>query len=98
MVSDYIMEGPSRALTATIITDTPQAIKEALMTQLGRGVSSWEVNGGYDNATHTVIMCTIPRRQLDGLKQIIAYIDPSAFVSIGVTQQAIGAGFTRAKL
>ena len=91
--SDYVLEGASRARTATIITDKPQALKLAIMEQLNRTVSYWDGVGGYSGDSRTVMMCTIYRPQLGELCGIISVVDPDAFVSIGVTQQVMGAGF-----
>ncbi|MBW7882557.1 MAG: YitT family protein [Caldilineaceae bacterium] len=94
LATDYTLEGPSRARTAMIVTRQPQPIVEALITDLGRGVSHWEATGGYTGEPRTVVMCTIYRPQVTDLKRIVARLDPKAFVIIGTTQQALGEGFT----
>ena len=93
IATDYVLEGPSRTRTATIITTQPTEIITALMRELDRGVSYWQVVGGYTGETRTVILCTFYRPQLTDLKRIIASLDPNAFVTIGVTQEALGRGF-----
>lgn len=95
MASDYVLEGPSRARTATIVTTQPDAVKAALLTRLGRTVSHWETVGGYSGQARTMMICTFYRPQLSDFKRIMKEVDPEAFISIGVTQQAIGRGFTR---
>ena len=95
MASDYVLEGASRARTATIVTDEADAMVQALIARLGRGVSHWEVVGGYSGEARSMIMCTIYRPQLQDLLHVVNEVDPKAFVSIGVTQQAMGEGFTR---
>lgn len=95
LAADYILEGPSRTRTATIITREPEAMIAALMAQLGRGVSYWPATGGYSGEPRTVILCTIFRPQVNDLNRIVSQVDPKAFVSIGITQVALGAGFTR---
>ena len=95
MASDYVLEGPSRARTATIITESPEIVGKALSDRLGHGITHWEVTGGHTQTPRTLIMCTFYRPQLAEMKRAISEADPEAFVSIGVTQQAIGRGFTR---
>ncbi|MBK8047065.1 MAG: YitT family protein [Anaerolineales bacterium] len=56
-------------------------------------MSYWPVVGGYTGETRTVIVCTVYRPQLADLKRIVAHLDPNAFVTIGVTQEALGRGF-----
>ena len=92
--ADFVMEGPSRARTAMVITTEPEAITRALIAELGRGVSYWEAVGGYTGEKRTVVMCTIYRPQVGELKRVVASHDPHAFVIIGTTQQALGEGFT----
>jgi uncharacterized membrane-anchored protein YitT (DUF2179 family) len=93
MATDYVLEGTSRTRTATIITTQPDPIIASLMRELDRGVSHWQVVGGYTGETRTVILCTFYRPQLADLKRIVASLDPHAFVTIGVTQEALGRGF-----
>jgi uncharacterized membrane-anchored protein YitT (DUF2179 family) len=92
--ADFVLEGPSRARTAMVVTTRPQPITQALIAELGRGVSYWEAVGGYTGEARTIVMCTIYRPQVGDLKRIVATYDPHAFVIIGTTQQALGEGFT----
>ena len=41
-----------------------------------------------------MVLCTIYRPQVNDLKRIVGEVDPAAFVAIGMTQQALGEGFT----
>lgn len=97
LATDYTLEGPSRARTAFIVTTKPQALLEALQLELGRGASYWPGVGGYTGEPRTIIMCTIYRPQVNDLKRVVAQVDPSAFVSIDMTQQVLGSGFTEFK-
>lgn len=92
--ADFVLEGPSRARTAMVVTTRPQPITQALIAELGRGVSHWEAVGGYTGEPRTIVMCTIYRPQVGDLKRVVATYDPHAFVVIGMTQQALGEGFT----
>jgi len=93
IASDYTLEGPSSVRTATIITNKGSEVSQALMEGLGRGVSRWEITGGYTGQNHTMLTCTIYRPQVNDLKRIIAKVDSNAFVTIGVAHQALGYGF-----
>ncbi len=93
IATDYVLEGPSRTRTATIITSNPQPIIATLMAELSRGVSYWDAVGGYTGEKRTIIVCTIYRPQVNDLKRIIARLDPKAFITIGITQEALGQGF-----
>lgn len=93
IASDYTLEGPSTGRTATIITDTPETLAQALMQGLGRGVSFWNVTGGFTGKTRSMILCTVYRPQVNDLKHIVATVDPHAFVVIGNAHQALGSQF-----
>jgi len=95
LATDYALEGPSRARTALVITQSPQEMIAAFDRELGRGASYWSITGGYTGEARTVVMCVIYRPQVNELKRIVNEVDPQAFVSIGMTQQVIGMGFTR---
>lgn len=95
MAADYVLEGPSRARTALIVTNKPTELIRAIDEQLGRGASQWEATGGYQGEKRTIVMCAIYRPQVNDLKALIAQVDPTAFVTIGMTQQVLGLGFTR---
>ena len=95
IAADYTLEGPSRARNAIIITTERDKMIEALMSRLDRGVSFWEATGGYTREPRAVIFCSIYRPQVNDLKRIVSEVDPNAFVSIGITQEVLGSGFTR---
>ena len=94
MASDYTMEGPSSTRTATIITNRQDEMIAALLQTLDRGVSYWPITGGFTGETRVMITCTISRPQVSEVKRVVSQIDPDAFVTIGVSHQAMGKGFT----
>ncbi|MCL4867662.1 MAG: YitT family protein [Anaerolineae bacterium] len=97
MASDYTLEGPSSVRTATIITDEPEQVAQALIKELGRGVSQWQITGGYTGEAHGMLFCTVFRPQVNDLKRVVAQVDKKAFVVIGTAHQALGFGFTPLK-
>ncbi len=93
LASDYVLEGPSSARVANIITNHPQKMAEALIALLGRGVTYWEVIGGFSGQKRYLVTCTITRPQVAELKHIVANVDTHAFVTIALGHQALGTGF-----
>lgn len=93
MASDYVMEGPSTTRTATIITDHPEEVSQAIIQQLQRGVSFWEITGAYTGARRYMLNTTVYRSQATDLRNTVADADPNAFVTIGVSHHALGQGF-----
>jgi len=95
LATDYVLEGPSAVRTATIITETEHRdqMAHALIEGLGRGVSHWQITGGYTGQQRSMLLCTIYRPQVNDLKRIVADVDTQAFVIIGDAHQALGFGF-----
>ena len=71
MASDFALEGPSVVRTASIITDYPHEMADALMARLNRGVSIWEITGGYTGKKRAMVFCTVNRAQIFELKQVV---------------------------
>jgi uncharacterized membrane-anchored protein YitT (DUF2179 family) len=94
LAADYALEGPSRARNAIIITTEREKMIHALMVGLDRGVSYWDATGGYTGEPRAIVFCTIYRPQVNELKRIVSEVDPQAFVSIGITQEVLGSGFS----
>ncbi len=92
-VVDVVLEGPSYARAVTIVSARPDALREALLTQLDRGVTVLEGEGGYTGAPYEVLLCVVARSELNQLKQIIAQVDPGAFVIVAEAQEVLGQGF-----
>ncbi len=90
LASDYTLEGPSRTRVATIVTNHPQKMADALIETLGRGVSYWQVTGGYTGQQHYQVTCTMSRSQVGEVKHLVSVVDPNAFVTIGMSHRAMG--------
>ncbi len=90
LASDYTMEGPSRTRVATIVTNYPQKMADALIETLGRGVSYWQVTGGYTGQQHYQVTCTMSRSQVGEVKRLVSTVDPQAFVTISIGHRAMG--------
>ncbi|NOK70703.1 MAG: putative membrane-anchored protein YitT, contains DUF161 and DUF2179 domains [Chloroflexi bacterium AL-W] len=94
LATDFALEGVSTVRTATIVTDKPEQLSQALMVGLQKGVSHWSITGGYSGQTHTMLFCTVQRPQVNDLKHIVAMVDPNAFLVVGNAYQALGSQFT----
>lgn len=91
--SDYVLEGPSTVRTAVVITDHAREVADAILAQMGRGVTGWEARGMYTDAPHTVLYVTVGRSEVEELRRLIRRIDSEAFMVIGQAHTAYGEGF-----
>jgi len=93
--SDYILEGPSVVRNGIINTTSPREVADAIMSQMHRGVTSWQATGMYTGQERTILFVTVARFQINELRQIVALVDPDAFIVIGQAHVAYGQGFLR---
>jgi uncharacterized membrane-anchored protein YitT (DUF2179 family) len=87
---DIAIEGLEESKSALIITDEPEAVRDALVNRLGRGVTELEGKGGYTGAFKGVLFTVITRLELAKLKSIVQEIDPHAFVAIQDVHEVLG--------
>ncbi len=78
---------------AFIITDSPQAISEAILHKMRRGVTALSGTGMYSQQNHAVLMCALTETEIDSLKNLIKESDPRAFLVMSPAQQILGEGF-----
>lgn len=90
MATDFVLEGTSQVRTLLIVSENPDPIRYALIHEMQRGVTTWEVAGGYSGTKRTMIYCTVLRSRIYDVKHIISRVDPNAFMVVGVSQQTWG--------
>jgi len=95
IVSDQVLEGPSVVRTAFIVTDQPEDTAQAVFQRMGLGITAWAARGMFTEREHTVLFCTINRPDVPILRQLVAEIDPRAFLVIGQGHQAVGGVLSR---
>ena len=91
-VSDALMEGMKYSKAAFIITDCYKEIADAIMTQLDRGLTGLDATGMYSDKK-TVLYCVVSKKEIVELKDIVAKIDPKAFVIVTDAREVFGEGF-----
>ena len=92
-VSNALMEGMKYSKAAFIITDCYKEIANAIMTQLDRGLTGLDATGMYSGDKKTVLYCVVSKKEIVELKDIVAKIDPKAFVIVTDAREVFGEGF-----
>ncbi len=92
-VVDVVQEGVSYARTLFIVSREHEAVRRAILDQLGRGVTVLEARGGYTLEKRPALYVVVGRSQVTVLKRIIAEIDPHAFVVVAEAHEVLGEGF-----
>ncbi len=87
---DFIVEGLDKAKSVMIITEMEDEVCEALSRNFGYGVTQIHATGYYSGKSRSVIYFVVNRFQIAKLKNVVSSIDPSAFITISETSDALG--------
>ncbi|MFN8673921.1 MAG: YitT family protein [Candidatus Sericytochromatia bacterium] len=82
---DFIINGIEEYIGVTIVSNSHEEIKEAIMHELGRGVTIFKSESGFGNAgdnknERNVLFCVVTRLEVTKLLLEIDKIDPQAFI------------------
>ncbi|WP_438447371.1 YitT family protein [Gorillibacterium sp. sgz5001074] len=90
---DVVQLGFGYAKVAYIISEEAEAITEAILHDLDRGLTRLNGAGGYTGTERTVLMVVVSQTEVSRLKELVRNVDPSAFVIISETREVLGEGF-----
>lgn len=91
--AEVVTEGVGVVRSAVIVSSRSRDVADAILGDLGRGVTGLRGEGMYTRQERTVLYCVISRSEVTRLKALIHEIDPDAFVVIGHATEARGEGF-----
>lgn len=80
-----------------IVTNKPEEIKEAIISEIDRGVTLLHGQTGYLEIETDILQCVIAPRELHKMESLIRDIDPNAFIVQSKVSSVTGRGFSRAK-
>ncbi|AOT69105.1 YitT family protein [Geosporobacter ferrireducens] len=72
----------SKNVKIEIISEKNDEIVDYILNTIKRGISTYEIKGGYTNATRQKIISVCSPRETMLIKMFIAQIDPNAFVDV----------------
>jgi uncharacterized membrane-anchored protein YitT (DUF2179 family) len=81
-IADVVVLGNTRKKAMHIITNKKDEIKNAIYDSVFRGVSEVAVKGGYKGEEKTMLISVITSQEYYFIRNIIANIDPEAFVYV----------------
>ena len=94
-VIDITIEGLDESKAAIIVSDHSEAIADALMARLGRGVTFLKGQGAYSGDDKRILYTVITRLEIAKLKTIVEEIDENAFVTINDVYDVLGGTFKK---
>ena len=96
-IIDLVQEGPSSSKAFLIMSSKPDAVSDAILSELDRGVTHFEGKGGYTGQSREMLLCVVSTSEVTQLKELIYQIDPKAFVIVASAHEVLGEGFTEVK-
>lgn len=94
---DVVIQGLEEMYSVMVVTSQYDEIAEALMNQMGRGVTLLHGEGGYSKEKRKIIYCIVTRLEIDKLKNMVLDFDESAFVTINPVNDIVGGRVRRRK-
>lgn len=92
-VVDLILEGIDFRKAAWIMSERADDITRAIQSELGRGVTLLQAEGGYTREQRPMLFCIVSRSEIARLKDIVYHADRDSFVVISTVHEVLGEGF-----
>lgn len=90
---DVVQLGFGYAKVAFIISEETEAITQAILHDLDRGLTRLNGAGGYTGTQKNVLMVVVSQTEVTKLKDLVRNVDPGAFIIISETREVLGEGF-----
>ncbi len=92
---DVVIKGIEQSYSVMIVTNQPDEIGQAIMTELGRGITILYGEGGYRKEKRKVLYAVVTRLEIDRVKDIVLDVDKAAFVTINQVNDIVGGRFRK---
>ncbi|WP_179291088.1 YitT family protein [Levilactobacillus brevis] len=93
-IVNFTQEGAYAARGVIVVSENYQQITDEIMTELERGVSLVNGEGGFSHQERKMIYVVVAPSELYRLRQIIQRNDSRAFISVINVNEALGEGFS----
>ncbi|PYI51190.1 YitT family protein [Paenibacillus flagellatus] len=90
---DIVQTGFRYSKLAFIISMETEALRQAILYELDRGLTLLEARGGFTGETRPTLMVVVSQTEVTRLKTIVRSVDPSAFVILADANEVLGEGF-----
>lgn len=87
---DYLLHGIEAYNGVLIVSSQYDAIRQAILVELGRGVTAFTAKGGYTNTDQAVLFCVVTRLELGRLETIVKTHDAGAFFVVSPVLDTTG--------
>lgn len=97
VVIDKVMAQGDQRYQLEIVSSRSDEIRQAILTDMDRGVTLLHGQTGYYHRNVDVILCVIAPRERHRTEQLIHRIDPHAFIVLSQVTRVSGRGFSEKK-
>jgi uncharacterized membrane-anchored protein YitT (DUF2179 family) len=87
---DYLLHGIEAYNGVMIVSGQHEAIRQAILTKMRRGVTAFRAKGGYTETEQEVLFCIVTRLELTKLEGIVKAADPGAFMVVSPVHETSG--------
>lgn len=94
-VVDYIVYGVGKGKMLMVVTEKPQEVSQAIIKQVGRGVSILPATGAYTGESKSMLVVAIHRSDLSKIYKVLKTVDDRAFTIVTEAGEIFGQGFKR---
>jgi len=87
---DFLLHGIEEYTAIIIISEKSDAIREAIVGVLSRGVTIYHGSGGLTGTPLSILYCVVTRLEIGSVKNLVNEIDDGAFIVIHPLADAVG--------
>jgi len=87
---DFILHGIEEYTGITIVSSQSEAVRAAILNDLGRGVTIYKGRGGFSDTEQDILYCVVTRLEIAKVRKIVEELDDSAFIVIQSISDAGG--------
>ncbi|MBU1221420.1 YitT family protein [Myxococcota bacterium] len=92
-VIDFFLNGISASVRIWIVSDNWEEIRDMILQDYGRGVTTFEGEGGYTGIRKKIIVTYVPRRYVTKIRRELHELDPDVFFAVDPSAGVYGEGF-----
>ena len=93
-VTDMVVDGFNHRKVLLIISEQPEHIAEAIIHEVGRGVTFLDGEGAFTHQQRRVLFVVASLTQIAKLKLLVNVFDKNAFMIVMSANEVMGRGFT----
>ena len=87
---DYLLHGIEAYNGVLIVSERHEVIRQAILNELGRGVTTFLAKGGYTATEQEVLFCVVTRLEITRLEGIVKGMDANAFIVVLPVHEVTG--------